>query len=180
MSIWLLSIKSQELPQFPYVKVACHIPLESCRWGLQLCLRLHLIRGLQTKLCTSKVVGVPILGISGFQLWNPKTKWHLGVSPVARHREYYKGEGGGFPPSLGRGESCESMFAHGSFVHQKCSNYALTNLFGLCRSMWIIDFLVTLPSPISELQQTLLTPKCYKLGSMPQLLLLPLSSPLDS
>jgi len=33
-------------------------------------------------------------------------------------------------------------------MHQKCSNYALTNLlFGLCRSMWIIELLVTLPGP---------------------------------
>jgi hypothetical protein len=55
---------------------------------------------------------------------------------MARHKEYYKGEGGAFPPSPGRGESCESVFAHGSSVHQKCSNYALTNLlFGLCKSM---------------------------------------------
>jgi hypothetical protein len=46
------------------------------------------------------------------------TKWHLGVSPMARHKVYYKGEGGGFPPSLGRAESWESMFAHGSSVHQ--------------------------------------------------------------
>jgi hypothetical protein len=35
-------------------------------------------------------------------------------------------------PNLGHGESCESMYACGSFVHQKCSNYALTNLlFGV-------------------------------------------------
>jgi hypothetical protein len=40
------------------------------------------------------------------------------------------------------------MFARGEFVHQKCSNYALTNLlFGLCRSVRVIDFLVTLPNP---------------------------------
>jgi hypothetical protein len=33
-------------------------------------------------------------------------------------------------------------------VHQKCSNYALNNLlFDLCRSMWIIDPLVTRPIP---------------------------------
>jgi len=39
-------------------------------------------------------------------------------------------------PSSGYGESYESMFAYGSFVHQECSNYALTNLlFGLCRSV---------------------------------------------
>ncbi len=40
------------------------------------------------------------------------------------------------------------MYAYGSFVHQKCSNYALTNLlFGLCRSVWIIDLLFICPSP---------------------------------
>jgi hypothetical protein len=40
------------------------------------------------------------------------------------------------------------VFVHGSFVHQKCSNYALTKLlFGLCKFMWIIDLLVTLSSP---------------------------------
>ncbi len=44
-----------------------------------------------------KVVGVPIYGISRFQLESPETKWHLNVGPMANHREYYKGEGGGFP-----------------------------------------------------------------------------------
>jgi hypothetical protein len=33
-------------------------------------------------------------------------------------------------------------------MHQRCSNYALINLlFGLCRSMWIIELFVNLPSP---------------------------------
>jgi hypothetical protein len=51
-------------------------------------------------------------------------------------------------PKSSRDESCESALARGSSMHQKCSNYALTNfLFGLCRSMWIIDPLVTCPSP---------------------------------
>jgi hypothetical protein len=40
---------------------------------------------------------VPILKISGLQLGSPGKKWHLGAVPVARHRVYYKGEGGGFP-----------------------------------------------------------------------------------
>jgi len=47
------------------------------------------------------------------------------------------------PPSSNHGESCESMFACGSSMHQKFFNYALTNLFGLCKSVWIIDMLVT-------------------------------------
>jgi hypothetical protein len=28
LSIWLLTTKSQEMPQFPYVQMACNIPLE--------------------------------------------------------------------------------------------------------------------------------------------------------
>jgi hypothetical protein len=105
---------------------------------------------MHTKLWASKVVGVPILRISRLQLGSPKIKWNLGDGPMARHKEYYKGGGGGFPSSLGRGESYESMFAHGSSVHQKCFSYALTNLlFSLCKSMWIIDSLVIHPSPHS-------------------------------
>ncbi len=63
----------------------------------------------------------------------------------------------------------------------KCSNYALNNLlFSLCRSMWVIELLVNLPSPILKFQHALLPPKCYKPRNVPQLLLLPLFSPLDS
>jgi hypothetical protein len=53
-------------------------------------------------------------------------------------------------PSSSRGESCEFVFTRGSSVHQKCSDYALTNLlFGLCMSMWTIDLIVILPKPSS-------------------------------
>jgi len=41
-----------------------------------------------------------------------------------------------FSPSSGHDESCESVFAGGPFMHQKCSNDTLTNLlFGLCKSV---------------------------------------------
>jgi hypothetical protein len=40
--------------------------------------------------------------------WESRDKNHLDVAPVERRRVYYKGEGGGFPPSPGRGESCVS------------------------------------------------------------------------
>jgi hypothetical protein len=52
--------------------------------------------GLRIKLWASKVVRVPISKISGLQLGSPRTKWHLNVGPMAKHKEYYKGEGGGF------------------------------------------------------------------------------------
>ncbi len=41
-------------------------------------------------------MGVLTLGILGLPLGSPGTKSHLGVGPVARHKVYYKGEGGGF------------------------------------------------------------------------------------
>jgi hypothetical protein len=31
------------------------------------------------------------------QLGSPRKKWHLDVGFMARHKKYYKGEGGGFP-----------------------------------------------------------------------------------
>jgi hypothetical protein len=66
------------------------------------------------------------------------------------------------PPRSSRGESCESVFAHGSSMHQKCSNYALTNLFSLCKSMWITDLFVILPSPYPEALTRPSTPKVLR------------------
>jgi hypothetical protein len=55
----------------------------------------------QSEVCTQsygpKVAGILDVGISGLPLGSPGTKCHLGVSLVARHRVYSKGEGGGFP-----------------------------------------------------------------------------------
>jgi hypothetical protein len=60
------------------------------------------------KLWAPKVGKVPVVGIPGLPFGSPKTKNHLDVAPVERCRVYYKGEGGGLPPSMGHGESCES------------------------------------------------------------------------
>jgi hypothetical protein len=112
------------------------------------------------KLWVSKVAGVPILEILGFQLGSFGTKWHLGAGPVARHREYYKGGRWWLPPNLSHGESCEFVYVRGSSMHQKCFNYALTNLlFGLCTSVWVIDLLITLPSPHPKTPARPSTPK---------------------
>jgi hypothetical protein len=44
-----------------------------------------------------KIARVLTLRISGLPFGNPRTKCHLDVGLVERHRIYYKGEGGGFP-----------------------------------------------------------------------------------
>jgi hypothetical protein len=90
------------------LKVRNHPNFLTCRWhatyrwkalnkGYNFALDLISIKGLHAKLWASKVVRVPTLGISGLPLGNPRTKWHLGAGPMAKHIVYYKGEGGGFP-----------------------------------------------------------------------------------
>jgi hypothetical protein len=44
-----------------------------------------------------QIMRVPISGISKLPFGSPGTKCHLGAGPMARHKVYYKGEGGGFP-----------------------------------------------------------------------------------
>ncbi len=97
LAVWLPTIKSRELTQFPCVQMACNLPLKSSQRGLQLCLDLISIGGLHTKLYGPKVAKIPILGISRLPFGNPGTKCHLDVGLVETHRVYYKGEDGGFP-----------------------------------------------------------------------------------
>ncbi len=152
------------------LKVRNHLDLLACRWcatyhwktidkGYNFALNLTSITRSYgpTKLRKSQ-----FWEFHNFQLGSPMTKWHLGVGPTTRHKEYYKGGRWWLPPSPGCGESCESVVAHGLFVHQNCSNYALTNLlFSLCRSVWVIDLLVILLNPHLETSSHLSTPKVF-------------------
>jgi hypothetical protein len=112
------------------------------------------------------------------QLGSPRTKWHLGASPMARHKKYYKGGRWWLPPSSGHGEFCEFVFARGSSMHQKCSNYALINLlFDLCRSMWIIDLFVIHLNPHPRTPALPSTPEMLRAKERTQLCIFPLFSP---
>ncbi len=97
LSNWLSTTKSQESPWFPYVRVVCDIMLKPHNKGYNSALDFISIGGLHTKLWAPKVAGVPSLGISRLPLGSHRTKWHLGASPMAKLKAYYKGEGGGFP-----------------------------------------------------------------------------------
>jgi hypothetical protein len=90
------------------LKVKNHPNFLACRWratyrwkaldkGYNFALDLISIEGLHKKLWAPKVAGIPTMRISGLPLGSPKTKWHLGDAHVARHKVYYKGEGGGSP-----------------------------------------------------------------------------------
>jgi len=55
------------------------------------------IKGLSKELWTRKVPGVQIEIISGLFLGSLETKSHSDISAAEKRREYYMGEGGGFP-----------------------------------------------------------------------------------
>jgi hypothetical protein len=44
LAVWLLTIKSRKSPWFPYIQVACHIPLERFQQEIQFWFALHLNR----------------------------------------------------------------------------------------------------------------------------------------
>jgi len=66
---------------------------ESYNFGLDLVP----IRARGEKLWTPKVSGVQIGTVSGLHFGSPEKKSHLDVSAAESCREYYMGEGGGFP-----------------------------------------------------------------------------------
>jgi hypothetical protein len=109
---------------------------------LQLCLRHHL-----NQRFAHKVMGLQSYKSPNFRNFKTPT-WESQDKMTFGHKEYYKGGRWWLPSSLGHGESCEFVFARGSSMHRKCSNYALINLlFGLCKSIWIIDLLIIRLSP---------------------------------
>jgi len=93
---------------FQPLKVRNHPYFLLCRWhatyhwkaldeGYNFSFNFISIGGVKTKLWAPKVAGVSILGIPRLPLGSPRTKCHLNAGPVAIHKVYYKGEGGGFP-----------------------------------------------------------------------------------
>jgi hypothetical protein len=90
---WLLKVENR--PDFLACRWCVTYHWKALDEGYNFALDLTSIRGLHTNLWASKVVGIPILRISGLPL--QRTKWHLGVGHVAMHKVYYKGEGSGFP-----------------------------------------------------------------------------------
>jgi hypothetical protein len=96
LAIWLATIKVQNRLDFLMCRWCATYRWKAFDEGYNFALNFTSIEGLHTKLWASKVMGVLILGISGLSFGSLGTKLHLGVGPVARHMEYYMGDGGGF------------------------------------------------------------------------------------
>jgi hypothetical protein len=139
LPIWLLTTKSWELTQFPCVQVACDIPLESSRLGLQLCLRPHCNQRSAYKVMGPQSYGSPNGENFGTKSGSLETKSRLDVAPMERCRVYYKGEGGGFPQVRAIVSlvcpSCSWLILAPKML-QLCTNHLV---LVLCRSMWVIE-----------------------------------------
>jgi hypothetical protein len=106
----------------------------------------------------------------------PGKKSHLDVDSVASHIVYYKGEGGDFSQVQAMVSLmclCYPWFVLAPKVLQLCTNHFV---WVVCRPMWVSEACQLFLVPSRSSNTPLYPSKCCELGSMPQLLPLPLSS----
>jgi hypothetical protein len=89
--------KSRESTSCRHPIWECNTSLEKSQRGLQLWFRPCRDPTLQSGVMSSQSPGTPPGTISGLQFRSPRKKSHLDVASAESRREYYKGEGGGFP-----------------------------------------------------------------------------------
>jgi hypothetical protein len=97
LPVWLPTIKSQESTSSWHQIWVCDMALERSRQGLQLWFRPRCDRTLQSGIMAVQSFGSPVGTISGLHFGSPGNLCHLDVASMASCREYYMGEGGGFP-----------------------------------------------------------------------------------
>jgi hypothetical protein len=129
-------------------KVENQPDLGVCKWsathhwkafdkGSNFALDLIAIEGLHMKLCVLKVARVLAVGISGLPSGSPETKKPFGCGPYGELQNILHGGRWWFPPSSGRGESCESKVARGCPSTKGAPENDLTNwVVGLIQ-VWV-------------------------------------------
>jgi len=97
LAVWLPTIKSRESTSSRSRLEECDTALESSRWELQHWLNtrpdLSLGRGVMAVQSSKSPAGT----LSGLHFGSPTKMCHSDVASVTSRREYYMGEGGGFP-----------------------------------------------------------------------------------
>jgi hypothetical protein len=97
LAVWLPITKSQESTSSRPPNWECDMASERSQRGLQLLFRPRRNPTLKSRVMSSQSPGTPTRTISGLQLGSPGKKSHLDVGLTEWRREYYMGEGGGFP-----------------------------------------------------------------------------------
>jgi len=132
--------------------------------GYNFSLKLTLIEGLHTKLCTP-----PKSWEFQFrEFWESRNKMTFGCRPRGQAHSILQGRRWWIPPSPCHGEFYESILAPW-FIHAPKTFQLYTNQFVVwfVHVRMIIDMLITHPSPMPKLQHALLPLKCRELDNTP-------------
>jgi hypothetical protein len=97
LAVWLPTTKSQESTSSRRPIWACDMALKRSWRGLQLWFRPCRDPTLQSGVMAVQSSGSPAGTISGLHFGSPGNLCHSDVASVTSRREYYMGEGGGFP-----------------------------------------------------------------------------------
>jgi hypothetical protein len=134
---WFPTTRSRESTRNTWLQMTCHIPLESSRWELQLCFRLHRDQSSAQEVMRPQSPGSPSWQDFGSPAGVPGEKSHLDVGSVESHRVYYKGEGGGFPQVWAVVSLvclCYLWLVLAPKVLQLCTNHFV---WVVCRPVWV-------------------------------------------
>jgi hypothetical protein len=97
LPVWLPTTKSQESTSSWRPIWACDMALERSQRGLQLWFRPRCDPTLQSGVMVVQSSRSPAGTISGLHFGSPGNLCHSDVASATSHKEYYMGEGGGFP-----------------------------------------------------------------------------------
>jgi hypothetical protein len=97
LAVWLPTTKSRESTSSRRHLEECDTALKSTRRELQLWFRTRPDPSLGWGAMAVQNSGSPAGTFSGLHFGNPNKMCHSDVTSVTRRREYYMGEGGGFP-----------------------------------------------------------------------------------
>jgi len=120
LAIWLLTIKSRESTSSRRLIWVCDMALERSRRGLQVWFRPRHDPTLQSGVMTVQSLGSPVRTISGLHFGSPENLCHSNVASATSRREYYMGEGGGFP-RVRAVVNLVCLSARGKSQHQRVS-----------------------------------------------------------
>jgi hypothetical protein len=151
LAIWLPTTKSRESTRSWCAQVECNTSLESSQGELQVCLRPYLDQRFELGVMSSQSSGSPNLDNFGTP---PSESWDKKSFRCRSRGQTQKIIYGGrwwFPPSLGRGESSESMLLVACPNTKGDPECGLTNLWLVLMQDQVAKYVVPLPSLISEL-----------------------------
>jgi hypothetical protein len=132
LAVWLPTTKSRESTRFPWVQVACDIPLKSSRQGLQLCFKPRCNQRLAQEVMRPQSRGSPDswnFGTPTWESWDKMAIWMW--SPWSGAEYSIRGKVLASLKSRPWWVLCVRV-ARGSSQYQKCLNYALTTWCWFC------------------------------------------------